>query len=406
MSSIVSSSTRSLGNKSTQCEFENNHSSNNENNNSESRSINSDKKKYNKDNENLEKRHSSPISTEPINGTNSIVTTKVSTDDTMSSSPSSYTSTGNVMLHVPSSTSISGSRIDRRSPVIQTPREGQDDDNNKVQWDDEINKNIKIYSDTNNTREETYMEKSAPNLENTLDSLNIVTLSTDRLIKMLTALLEKIVHSNDRLNSIHPTEISELDTSHDQTASLINSVLSFKGKHVPQIELEQYFHRVQKYCPTTNEVYLSLLIYFDRISKKCNTKLQDELKYSGNCSSDNELVEIENKELLRDDVRPQIEQEVSKHQMFVLDSYNIHRLIIAGITVSTKFFSDFFYSNSRYARVGGISLKEMNHLELQFLVLCDFELLISVEEMERYANLLYRFWDNDNTSVKKDNLIT
>lgn len=62
------------------------------------------------------------------------------------------------------------------------------------------------------------------------------------------------------------------------------------------------------------------------------------------------------------------------------------------MTVSTKFFSDFFYSNSRYARVGGISLQELNHLELQFLVLCDFELLVSTNELQRYADLLYKFW--------------
>ena len=38
---------------------------------------------------------------------------------------------------------------------------------------------------------------------------------------------------------------------------------------------------------------------------------------------------------------------------FVIDSYNIHRLIIAGVTVASKFFSDVFYTNSRYAKVSG-----------------------------------------------------
>ena len=36
---------------------------------------------------------------------------------------------------------------------------------------------------------------------------------------------------------------------------------------------------------------------------------------------------------------------------FVIDSYNIHRLVIAGVTVASKFFSDVFYTNSRYAKV-------------------------------------------------------
>ena len=36
---------------------------------------------------------------------------------------------------------------------------------------------------------------------------------------------------------------------------------------------------------------------------------------------------------------------------FVVDSYNIHRLVIAGVTCASKFFSDVFYTNSRYAKV-------------------------------------------------------
>lgn len=36
---------------------------------------------------------------------------------------------------------------------------------------------------------------------------------------------------------------------------------------------------------------------------------------------------------------------------FVVDSFNIHRLVIAGVTCASKFFSDIFYTNSRYAKV-------------------------------------------------------
>jgi hypothetical protein len=36
---------------------------------------------------------------------------------------------------------------------------------------------------------------------------------------------------------------------------------------------------------------------------------------------------------------------------FVVDSFNIHRLIISGVTCASKFFSDVFYTNSRYAKV-------------------------------------------------------
>ncbi|EGN91484.1 hypothetical protein SERLA73DRAFT_164450 [Serpula lacrymans var. lacrymans S7.3] len=76
---------------------------------------------------------------------------------------------------------------------------------------------------------------------------------------------------------------------------------------------------------------------------------------------------------------------------FVIDSYNIHRLVIAGVTVASKFFSDVFYTNSRYAKVGGLPQPELNQLELQFLLLNDFRLVISSDEMQRYAEQLILF---------------
>jgi len=73
---------------------------------------------------------------------------------------------------------------------------------------------------------------------------------------------------------------------------------------------------------------------------------------------------------------------------FAIDSFNVHRLVIAGVTVASKFFSDVFYTNSRYAKVGGLPQAELNQLELQFLLLNDFRLSIPSEEMQRYADHL------------------
>lgn len=81
----------------------------------------------------------------------------------------------------------------------------------------------------------------------------------------------------------------------------------------------------------------------------------------------------------------------STGRTFVIDSYNVHRLVIAGVTVASKFFSDVFYTNSRYAKVGGLPQAELNQLELQFLLLNDFRLVISPEEMQRYAEQLILF---------------
>ncbi|CEP60064.1 Pcl6p LALA0_S01e02212g [Lachancea lanzarotensis] len=202
-----------------------------------------------------------------------------------------------------------------------------------------------------------------PRLSEDPELIEIANFPTDLLLDMLTALLDKIVQSNDLLHRDkspgerpQESQIGLQTPTYSMGTGMFAELLSFRGKHVPAITLQQYFQRIQKYCPTTNDVFLSLLVYFDRIAKACNN---------------------------------------GKEQTFVMDSFNIHRLIISAVTVSTKFFSDFFYSNSRYARVGGISLKELNHLELQFLVLCDFELIISVEELQKYGVLLRDFWQRE-----------
>lgn len=198
------------------------------------------------------------------------------------------------------------------------------------------------------------------------EKLDIAKFPVSDVIIMLTALLQKIINANDTLHphvqNEQPTPILDFNNS-DFTAN----VLAFHGRNVPAIGLEAYLVRILKYCPTTNEVFISLLVYFDRIAQRANN---GEFNNGSNVNG-------------------------GRHQLFVMDSYNIHRLIIAGITVASKFFSDVFYKNSRYAKVGGLPVEELNHLELQFLLLTDFRLMIPVEELQRYADLLLGFWKKE-----------
>ncbi|KAG0226149.1 hypothetical protein BGX31_007390 [Mortierella sp. GBA43] len=59
--------------------------------------------------------------------------------------------------------------------------------------------------------------------------------------------------------------------------------------------------------------------------------------------------------------------------------------------VASKFTSDLLYSNARYAMVGGLSLLELNRLELEFLFTIQFELDVKVEELQGVGNSLLRF---------------
>ncbi|KAF8935887.1 hypothetical protein BGZ58_004752 [Dissophora ornata] len=76
---------------------------------------------------------------------------------------------------------------------------------------------------------------------------------------------------------------------------------------------------------------------------------------------------------------------------FRINSFNVHRLLITCLMVAAKFTSDLFYSNARYAKVGGLSLPELNQLELEFLFTTKFELNVKVEELQRVGNALFQF---------------
>ncbi|BGP36069.1 cyclin-like protein interacting with PHO85 [Rhodotorula toruloides] len=172
--------------------------------------------------------------------------------------------------------------------------------------------------------------------------------------------------------------LSSLLTASAVALSSPNATLCFHARNVPAISIEAYLQRILKYCPTTNEVFLALLVYFDRMARigleAQRLGLPKDQQGGADASAD-----VPN-----------------PSKLFAIDSYNVHRLVIAGVTVASKFFSDVFYTNSRYAKVGGLPLHELNQLELQFLLLNDFRLKISVDELQRYADQLILYWVGRN----------
>ncbi|KAI8141708.1 cyclin-domain-containing protein [Fennellomyces sp. T-0311] len=159
--------------------------------------------------------------------------------------------------------------------------------------------------------------------------MNIAEFPISTLLSMVASLLESVIDANDRLVSSRSGD----------------SVTVFHSRAVPNIKVKAYLSRILKYTPFNNEVLLCILVYFDRIAQ----------------------------------IRP---------GTFIVNSYNIHRLLIASVVVASKFTSDVFYPNSRYAKVGGLPLLELNKLEMEFLFLCDFELHVRLEAMQEYGDNL------------------
>lgn len=224
------------------------------------------------------------------------------------------------------------------------------------------------------------------------------------VIDMVAALLTKITTTNDLQHDAMQRNVAhqqQANQNHDSAGShmsaLSHSVLAFHGKNVPAISILSYLGRIHKYCPTTYEVFLSLLVYFDRMTERVNdrvvkterarhraasqshshpahsrsasrqvdTTMRDTTAAAADNSdeTDSDLADDDDDE---DDAMvdsPTAREERTKPftpenrtaatpaTYFVVDSFNIHRLIISGVTCASKFFSDVFYTNSRYAKV-------------------------------------------------------
>lgn len=293
-------------------------------------------------------------------------------------------------------------------------------------------------SPTNPSPDDTYVKANAPENERTRSSspraksphLDIANFPSVELLRILAALLQHIATSNDQLRPLSHEAVQErahyqqeqntipsfmylplndpnrptTTTAALATLNAPSSTLCFHARHIPSISIEAYLLRILKYCPTTNDVFLSLLVYFDRLSRvgalgyfpgepplgpndapsgapmKPGTMSPISTPWSNNYSDPRSRAET-NGPVPQGHGFPGING-------FAIDSYNVHRLVIAGVTVASKFLSDVFYTNARYAKVGGLAVHELNQLELHFLLLTDFRLTIPLSELQQYGDQL------------------
>ena len=223
-------------------------------------------------------------------------------------------------------------------------------------------------------------------------------MKVEHIIEMVAGLLTKITTTNDRQHEHLHRQPPTIDAASHLTQQT-SSVLAFHGKNVPSITILSYLSRINKYCPTSYEVFLSLLVYFDRMTERVNAgpmqSLRDQQAQSVHEQSRNSSAESLQSERMEGvtattpsgtqqvtpphsgtleksaqrgapgtphsrptqpespsiPIEPSTIDPYNLSHFFVVDSFNIHRLVIAGVTCASKFFSDIFYTNSRYAKV-------------------------------------------------------
>ena len=157
---------------------------------------------------------------------------------------------------------------------------------------------------------------------------------SNNVIDIISEILDEIVKESASLDLLSEAE----EENHSMTSVLIQDFLS---KKPPQISLNKYLKRFMKYSKPEPSTLIISLIYIDKICENSNLQLT---------------------------------------------IYNIHRLVFACLIVAIKYNEDDYYSNEYYAKVGGITLKELNILEYNILILLNFDVFIDEGIYESYEN--------------------
>ncbi|KAF9467293.1 cyclin-domain-containing protein [Collybia nuda] len=166
--------------------------------------------------------------------------------------------------------------------------------------------------------------------------------STSGRVELPTAFEEAHI---DQLAQLIGDMLERLMAHNDQIPLLPESLTRFHSRSAPSITVLDYLKRIVKFTNVEKSCLLITLHYIDQIC--------------------------------------------ARMPLFTLSSLTCHRFIIASITVSSKGLCDSFCTNSLYAKVGGISVTELNILEREFLSAIDWRLMCTREILqEYYVNLV------------------
>ncbi|MES1907597.1 MAG: hypothetical protein MHM6MM_000685 [Cercozoa sp. M6MM] len=147
-----------------------------------------------------------------------------------------------------------------------------------------------------------------------------------RIVPVLACVLSQLCARNDRV---------PLDAAH---------VTKFHALRPPSISIGDYLERIARYSCCSGECFVLSLIFVDRI--------------------------------------------IQTNQYFLVNSLNVHRLLITAVMLSAKFFDDQYFNNAFYGKVGGVPCREVNALEIEFLFMINFNLDVSPEQYQQYYHEL------------------
>ena len=124
----------------------------------------------------------------------------------------------------------------------------------------------------------------------------------------------------------------------------------FMTKKRLNFSIYEYLNHLYKYSETSEDIFIIMLIYIDRL--KTNRKI-------------------------------------------CLNYFNIYTLILVAFIIAIKFNYDEFFSLDFYSKLGGVSQKELASLEYDFTTLLNFKFYVEEKIFTKYNNFL-RTIDSDD----------
>ncbi|KAL2892579.1 Cyclin-U4-1 [Bienertia sinuspersici] len=171
-------------------------------------------------------------------------------------------------------------------------------------------------------------KKNQPPFHSTMADLESLN-SVPKMITFLSSLLHRVAESNDINRRLDPQKVSV-----------------FHGLTRPTISIQCYLERIFKYANCSPSCFVVAYVYLDRFTQR--------------------------------------------QPLLPINSYNVHRLLITSVMISAKFMDDMYYNNAYYAKIGGISITEMNFLEVDFLFGLGFHLNVTPSTFQTYCSYLQR----------------
>lgn len=159
--------------------------------------------------------------------------------------------------------------------------------------------------------------------------------TNDMLVQVLSNEIEEACLANQARDCDEDDMDDDMDDGMDDDMDVPAELHHFFSQNRQPFELDFYMSRLIQYSNCSTAAFVIMLVYIDRVQKRFKSLL--------------------------------------------LTDMNCHRVILTALVLAIKYVDDEVFSNAHYARVGGVTVKELNELEMKMLSIMDWKMTVSPE---------------------------